>query len=104
MFDKSPGFASLFTTEEEQVSRESPRLQRLQLLKAGVGVGVWFAIALNISLWSRDNDNRLWAWLGLLGIRSAAVVALLSRQEGMAKGEAIAGSVATMFGMIGGGL
>ena len=95
-------YAALLPDRDEDKQRQaSAALARIRAMKAGVGIAVWFSISLNISLWSRDNDNRVWAWLVLTGLRASAVVALLSRgNEG--KAEAIAGSFATLAGMIGG--
>ncbi|MBW4501974.1 MAG: hypothetical protein KME57_20980 [Scytonema hyalinum WJT4-NPBG1] len=97
--DYTGGF---FAEAQEEQQPASATLTRIRAVKTGVGIAVWFALALNVSLWSRDNDNRIWAWLVLIGLRSSTVVALLSKgNEG--KAEAIAGSIATLAGMIGGG-
>ncbi|BAZ19424.1 hypothetical protein NIES4073_02940 (plasmid) [Kalymmatonema gypsitolerans NIES-4073] len=95
-------YAGFFGDDQEEQQQASATLTRIRAAKIGIGIAVWFALALNVSLWSRDNDNRMWAWLVLLGLRASTVVALLSKgNEG--KAEAIAGSIATLAGMIGGG-
>lgn len=106
MFGRQYDFNSYaaFLPDEEKQQEASIRLQRLKVMKTGIATAVWFAISLNISLWSRDNDNRLWAWLLIGGLRAGTVVALLSRQDSDGRGEAIAGSIATLFGMVGGGV
>lgn len=86
--------------EEGRVA--SAKLQRIKTAKTAVSLLVWFALSLNISLWARDSDNRIWAWLVLGGLRASVAIALFSKQTGDAKAEAIAGSIATIAGMIGG--
>ncbi|MBW4595490.1 MAG: hypothetical protein KME46_21945 [Brasilonema angustatum HA4187-MV1] len=94
-------YAGFFRDDQDEQQQISATLTRIRTAKTGIGIAVWFAISLNVSLWSRDNDNRMWAWLVLTGLRASTVVALLSRGN-QGKAEAIAGSVATVAGMIGG--
>jgi hypothetical protein len=103
-----PAFHTPQPWQEEQLEGTKPpstKFHRLQTSKTVVTMLVWFALALNVSLWSRDSDNRIWAWLVLGGLRASNVIALFSQQTGDAKAaqSAIAGSIATLAGMIGGG-
>jgi len=90
--------------EEEEKPQITIRMQQAQFLKKVVGIVIWFVLAMNVSLFSRDSDNRNWAYLTLFLIKGVNVAAAVAKggKEGVSQG--IETSVATIVGAIAGGL
>ena len=79
-------------------------MQQVLLLKKAVGVLLWFVISMNVSVFSRDSDNKNWAYLTLFLIKGVNVASAVAKggKEGISQG--IETSVATIVGAISGGL
>ena len=83
---------------------ESIKMRNVLIVKELVGVLLWFVISMNVSLFSRDSDNKNWAYLALFltkGVNISLAIAL-GGKEGISQG--ISTSVATIAGTIAGGL
>ena len=101
----------LFDNEEQpqpDPEQEQPLLsinmRRVLIVKELVGVLLWFVISMNVSLFSRDSDNKNWTYLALFltkGVNISLAIAL-GGKEGISQG--ISTSVATIAGTIAGGL
>jgi len=87
-------------TEEKAVTLN---MQQVLLLKKAVGVLLWFVVSMNVTLFSRDSDNKNWAYTLLFLIKGANVANAISKggREGVSQG--ITTSVAMIAGTIAGG-
>ena len=90
--------------DEENKPALSVKMQQVLLLKKVTGILLWFVISLNVSLFSRDSDNKNWAYITLFLIKGVNVAAAIATggKEGVSKG--IETSVATVVGAIAGGI
>ena len=99
----------LFRSEQPQLDPDTEEkavtltMQQVLLLKKAVGVLLWFVISMNVTLFSRDSDNKNWAYTLLFLIKGANVAAAVAKggSEGVSQG--ITTSVATIAGAISGG-
>jgi len=90
--------------QQEEEATTTLRMQQVLFLKKIMGIVVWFVIAMNVSLFSRDSNNRNWAYLTLFLIKGVNVASAVAKggKEGLSSG--IETSVATIVGTIAGGL
>ena len=89
---------------EQEQPQVSINMRRVLIVKELVGVLLWFVISMNVSLFSRDSDNKNWAYLALFLTKGVNISSSVSKggREGVSQG--ISTSVATIAGAIAGGL
>ncbi len=90
--------------DPEQVEKQiTLTMQQVLLLKKVVGVLLWFIVSMNVTLFSRDSDNKNWTYTMLFLIKGANVASAIAKggKEGVSQG--ITTSVATIAGAITGG-
>ena len=82
----------------------SIKMRRVLIVKELVGILLWFVISMNVSLFSRDSDNKNWTYLALFLTKGVNISLALAKggKEGISQG--IATGVATIAGTIAGGL
>lgn len=96
----------LFESQDEE--NEKPQLSlemsQVRIVKNLIGMALWFVISMNVTLWSRDSDNRNWAYLALLVTKGGLIARAIARggKEGFSQG--ISTGVSTIAGAIAGGL
>lgn len=90
--------------EETDVPQLSLEMSQVLLVKNLIGMALWFVISMNVSLWSRDSDNKNWAYLALLVTKGGLIARALAvgGKEGFSQG--ISTGVSTIAGAIAGGL
>ena len=88
-------------TDVPPVSRE---MSQVLIVKNLIGMALWFAISMNVSLWSRDSDSKNWAYLALLVTKGGLIARALAvgGKQGFSQG--IGTGVATLAGTIAGNL
>lgn len=90
--------------DEEERPQTTLKMQQTLFLKKVIGIVVWFVVATNVSLFSRDSDNRNWAYLTLFLIKGVNVAAAVAKGGNVGVSQGIETSVATIVGALAGGL
>ena len=89
---------------DEEEKAVTVRMQQVLLIKKAVGILLWFVLSMNVSLFSRDSDNKNWAYLTLFLIKGVNVATAVSKGGKKGVSQGIETSVATIVGAIAGGL
>ena len=94
----------LFDPLDEEKPQLSLEMSQVRIVKNLIGMALWFVISINVTLWSRDSDNRNWAYLALLVTKGGLIARALAvgGKEGLSQG--ISTGVATIVGAVAGGL